>query len=238
MKGAEVLHAQTFPERWCAKGSVKGRSKTVPDLSRLMYYSAKSTLKKCRQTEKETGKRLKARQLENPRNFANNGQEPTNILLLKEEQRRTEQKMKKDIVLTFPAFRNGEDSLKITRVSAWKGAKVLHAQEFSEQWTVKRVRTKRSRTAPDPTRKENCAQGKLRARPIAKRTLRKCSRTEKKTENIHFWSLLKFQYIGRSLFKGRWKRHLKKERKKGGKHEKNDRSHVSCLQKRKDTTQK
>ena len=36
-----------------AKGSVK-RSKTVPDLSRLMYYSAKSTLEKCRQTEKET----------------------------------------------------------------------------------------------------------------------------------------------------------------------------------------
>jgi hypothetical protein len=72
------------------KGSVK-RSKTVPDLSRLMYYSAKRTLKKCRQTEKETEIRI-SRANRNLQKFAYNGQSRIDLLFQKEEQRRTEEK--------------------------------------------------------------------------------------------------------------------------------------------------
>ena len=165
MKGAGVLHAQTFPERWCAKGSVKGRSKTVPDLSRLMYYSAKSTLKKCRQTKRKQEIGFKRNSLKTHEILQTTAKSRQIFFFWKKNKEGRNKKMKKDVILTFPAFRNGEDSLKITWVSAWKGAKVLHAQEFSEQWTTKRVRTKRSRTAPDPTRKANCTQGKLRNAP-------------------------------------------------------------------------
>jgi hypothetical protein len=51
--------------------------------------------------------------------------------------KRKRQKMKTNLILHFPAFRNGKDSLKITWVSAWESADIFHAQTFPERWCAK-----------------------------------------------------------------------------------------------------
>lgn len=109
-QGAEVFHAQEFPERWSAKGSQSGQ-RQFPSLTRIP--SLKRSLEKSRGRQKET-----------------------EVIHLKRIWRfrhsRADRSGRGDAMKkNYAPFRNGKNSLKFNWVSARRGANVFGAAYYT-----------------------------------------------------------------------------------------------------------
>ena len=182
-----------------------------------MYYSAKSTLKKCRQTEKETQLQGFYEEQLKPQTslsciiqFAYDGFKPISYLFHIYMRRLRRRKNKWKTPLFYPSLLS-ETVRTHSKSPGWAHES---AESLSCAEVFGAVKPKGSAIAVKDSSRSATSTNLL----LTKRTLRKCRRTDKENriiESISSKGFLNNFFKRRSLFKGRWKRHLKSDPERG-----------------------